>query len=787
MAIRDFFSREAGQRRRQFLTELIDDNVEQFIPPNLRALAGFVTEANPIRGMGNAIQSSRVVFDPEQTREARLRAAADMGMEMAFAVSPAVLARMGYLTPVAGAMESLLGGSPTTEAIKEQAGRTAADATGIARSVASGDTEMLGEIFQRGADEAKPLSASVPSDQFPLVMDYEDIEVVDPMDLVGATFTPTPADLLSAGTKATGTTAAGNTRQTQRQGGILFPLQNPYYDADVGWLVDAKGKATTKLGKDADIIGVTAMSQVAHQSNRSTADEYLGELEAFVRDGRISPENIKAINKEIRDYGEKTTQPELKRLKDFVGFDSPNFDAYMQAIGFDARAAISKQMSAPKMEKYGVPNFQKVLDSNIEQRFIGQNQGDSILFFKPDRKRGIIDLEAEGLPPHLSYRHGFGREGELFRMKMPVRRGLMYPTFEAEYATRPSMLTPSGQVNEANVAYAFGRALPTEKMTVDQARNIQEATDLEMLQNPTQARMIESALNGQWSTSLTAKKDGGVSPTDYERALRRNPSFPSLEPYTAADITAGKKSGDLVTQQLGGGDIYFSLKKNPDYTWMNDGKPIPELGPNEVDLVGVINNERGAKGIAGPSILGKAIEDGATVLNAFAVPSKAHPDGFLNNLYGGYGFEEIKRVPFSKEFYIEDRGQKAYDDLLRQWRSEGWDESQGFPDVVLMKWKGTDEQRRNASQRVFEKGFEGFGSGTTRGVVAKARGTSRQGAGSSDGQKASGQNNRRGNTGTVQSGGGSPISSRLRGALDEYENLTSLQRRNLGLLSDRGR
>ena len=293
----------------------------------------------------------------------------------------------------------------------------------------------------------------------------------------------------------------------------------------------------------------------------------------------------------------------------------------MQSIPFEARAAISDQMSAPKMEKYGVPNFQRVLDESIEPQFIGQNQGDTMLFFKPDRERGIIDLEAEGLPPHTSYRHGFGREGELFRMKMPVSRDLMYPTFTAEYGSRPSMLTASGQPNESRLAYSFGKVLPTETMTVDQARNIQEATDLEMLRNPTQARMIESALNGQWSTSLTPKNQGGVSSIDYERALKRNPSYPSLEPYTAADINAGKKSGDLVTQQLGGGDIYFSLKKNPDYTWMNDGKPIPELGPNEVDLVGVINNERGAKGIAGPSILGKAIEDGATVLNAFAVPS----------------------------------------------------------------------------------------------------------------------------------------------------------------------
>ena len=62
MAIRDFFSREAGQRRRQLLDEYIGDNIEQFIPPNLRALAGFVAEANPVAGMQDAVTSSRVVL-----------------------------------------------------------------------------------------------------------------------------------------------------------------------------------------------------------------------------------------------------------------------------------------------------------------------------------------------------------------------------------------------------------------------------------------------------------------------------------------------------------------------------------------------------------------------------------------------------------------------------------------------------------------------------------------------------------------------------------------------------
>jgi hypothetical protein len=104
---------------------------------------------NPVQGMQDAMQAGGVVFDPEQTAEARKRAALDMGVEMAFALTPAALAARGYLTPVQGVMESLLGGSPAQQQITEDLGRLSADVQGVGRSVAQGDMGMLGEVFQR--------------------------------------------------------------------------------------------------------------------------------------------------------------------------------------------------------------------------------------------------------------------------------------------------------------------------------------------------------------------------------------------------------------------------------------------------------------------------------------------------------------------------------------------------------------------------------------------------------------------------------------------------------------
>ena len=114
-----FFSREAGQQRRRALDEAVGGLIEYFTPPNLRPVTEFVAQANPIQGMSDSMAASNVVFDPEQTAEARKRAALDMGIEMAFALTPAALAARGYLTPVQGVMEGLLGGSPAQKTITD--------------------------------------------------------------------------------------------------------------------------------------------------------------------------------------------------------------------------------------------------------------------------------------------------------------------------------------------------------------------------------------------------------------------------------------------------------------------------------------------------------------------------------------------------------------------------------------------------------------------------------------------------------------------------------------------
>lgn len=777
MNLLDFFSREAGQQRRKWLDETVGGAIDYITPPNLRPAVNLAAQMNPIQGMGDAMQAGEVLFSPEATADARKRAALDMGIEIAMAVTPAALAKMGYLAAPQALAETF---AMSGDALAERGRGLLSDAQYAGRSIAQGDPKGVLEAFQRGGTPQSVGASRVgPAGE---VMNYADVEVLDPRDFIGAKFTPTPADLTKTGGYYEGIDAAGTTRVTPLMGGPLFPLQEVYRDANIGWLVDSKSKGSTKLGKDADFITVSAMSPKAHQSNRTIADAYMGTLEAYIKNDRLSDQAVGQLNSIVKDFGKNTKSDDMRKLGTFVGFDSPMFDDWMRSATFEQREMVSKLMTSPAALKAGGPNFQKILDATIQPEFAGSNLGDTLLVLKPNKERGLLDLAQEGLPTHPSYDVGFGAD-VVGRFENPVSRGYMYPDFEAEYSSRPTMIRPDGSVDQSGMAYSFGRALPVQEMTPEGARNIFDAIQYYNIDQPKQAQLIDQALAGAWRSSMTPKNKGGISAVDFERALLRNPSLPSLEPYTAADVKAGAKAGDFEVFQLGDADMYFGLKKNPDYTWMNDGKPIPELGDNEVDLVGVISNEMGAKGVASPAVMGKAIEQGATVLNAFAVPSERFPDGFLPNVYGGYGFKEVKRIPFSKEYYIEERGQAAFDDLVRQWRSEGWDESKGFPDVILMKWSGTDAQRAEASQRVFDEGFSGFGTGEDIGSIKSAGQNSQSSLQAATGSQASGQNIGRGDTGSVRSGGRASQSSGIRGAAAELRQLTPEQRKNLGLLT----
>ena len=190
--------------------------------------------------------------------------------------------------------------------------------------------------------------------------------------------------------------------------------------------------------------------------------------------------------------------------------------------------------------------------------------------------------------------------------------------------------------------------------------------------------------------------------------------------------------------------------------------------------------EKGAKGVAGTSVMLKAIEQGATVLDAFSVKSKKFPDGFLPTLYGEYGFSEVASVPFDPQYYTKFE----LDDLKKLWSKSGWDESQGYPDVSVMKWAGNDNARAtitkdwiNAAKSGDETSFIGRGTEQSLGTASEA--FFKQ-SGPNGGQ-ARGIGNARNDSGGIRDSNRASSSSRFAGVVKEVSELDPAQRRNLGM------
>lgn len=155
----DFFTM-GGQQRRRMMDEYVDDlNLERFLPPNLRPVGQLANDVNPVNAAGNMMQSSGVVFDPEQTAEARRRAAVDVGVEMAMLLAPAALVRMGYLAAPAGLMETFA--TPSVDAAVDMGRNALSDAQYAVRSVAQGDPRGVIDAI-RPSGQPQSLSAATP-------------------------------------------------------------------------------------------------------------------------------------------------------------------------------------------------------------------------------------------------------------------------------------------------------------------------------------------------------------------------------------------------------------------------------------------------------------------------------------------------------------------------------------------------------------------------------------------------------------------------------------------------
>lgn len=177
----------------------------------------------------------------------------------------------------------------------------------------------------------------------------------------------------------------------------------------------------------------------------------------------------------------------------------------------------------------------------------------------------------------------------------------------------------------------------------------------------------------QWSESE-------FTPDKFSSALKSSPFSSTLTQYDPSEVREMINKKKFSGYKLAGKDAYFGIKHGADYV-KDYGFEHPALTGSENALVGVVNNDKNARGV-GDSLMKEAIKRGVTALDAFAVPSDKHPRGFLADFYGKHGFKELGRVPFDPKYVTPEQ----LSDMKRIWAKSGWDEKRHpFPDVVIMK------------------------------------------------------------------------------------------------------
>ena len=656
----------------------------------------------------------------------------------------------------------------------------------------------LGEVFKPTPKQVNPV--------------VDDLPTISLDELADKKIFPIQADLTKAGGEYTGIDSSQIDVPIILQGGPKFVNLESSRKSGIVWAVDAKSKTSAKLNKDADYALVVSMSPDSHKTNATVTQAMIDTSLAYLRDGRITDDVVTAVDNEIK-----------LKFPEFPGLQSDGVANYIREIGFEQRKILMDALSNKTAQQGGFPNMQAILDATIEPEYVGLNSNDSIMLIKIHKDKEPVKLGEGGSQEHLSYE--FGLQGEPVGKIPMLSAKKLFPEFFAMREAKEAEILASGKTaagdelkRKPNTARSFQFQLPVEQLTPEKIEIAKKAI-VEKIKNPTEAKLVMDFMEGNWSTTQYAKNSGqGITAQDWIKEARTSPEGITLsipkgpDGQRLSDAEAAKildedvKSGDLVLYSLGstqtnppgkkgvvpGSRTMFGIRKNYNYNKEYDGIDFEEGYSNDIftdadkALVSVLSNDKASNGIGKSTVL-KAIEEGVTVLDCYAVPSQKHKRGFLPGFYKRFGFKIVGRVPFNKEFAPKG---KEFDDLIKVWRDRGWEGSVDngpFPDIVIMKYEGGEDARAGASKRFITTGRFSVDEGETNRVVSNAIADD----GSVDGSDIRGRgerseaNNGSNDSGNVRDGNRTPTTNRLTEVAKELLTLSKDQIENLGLDYDR--
>ena len=638
-----------------------------------------------------------------------------------------------------------------------------------ARGGKIGMTHYVAQIMNKIGPEHFGRGGTAKKKQTLQNMNWGQIPYINPQDLVGKRVFPIFADLTKAGSPYTGIDSSKLAKPEQMFGGPGYPLLAESIKNNLAWAVEGKGRGSAKIRKDADYVIVHAMEQTSHQSNASFANSLMKTMKQYVQDNRFNPEVVQQIDDMIRRPSE---QKELQSLKNFPGFAHKNAENFLRKLSFEARLRVARVLESAEAQKLGAPNIDKITRATLDPEFAGVPSRAGLFVMeipKGTEEEQLVHLKTAGLPEHPSYQYGI--KGRIVgRFYHPVSPEVLYSDwFDQKKAEQKE--------GKTNIRRAFDLAMPTVTVSQEVADRLPHRP--QDIQSGKSAKLALNAFNDQWHDTDTAVNQGGLGAAQFSQALKNSDSSSTLSQYSPDEINAMKKEGKFTGYKLKDGEVYFGLKRGTNYE-DEYGFKHPDLTPNETSLVSVVNNEPGAKGVGGAPVVLKALQHGATALDAYAVPTDKHPQGFLPNFYKHFGFEELGRVPFDPKYVTEQQ----FADMKHEWAKTGWDEKRhGLPSLAIMKWRGSDEDRQDAVRRFVQKSGESYRAGDSGSNVGRSTGAAQQGVG----QVAGGPSGERGisdtggDRGPVRADSASRPADRFTRTLAAVKSLTPDEIQHFGL------
>jgi hypothetical protein len=612
--------------------------------------------------------------------------------------------------------------------------------------------------------QAQFMPDSVVSDEGGTVWrELQDAPVITLKDLKGRKVFAAFADLTSAGKIYRGIDSSEIAVPVETHGGPEWPLlqaEKVGKETNV-WSNQGAGVSAIKARRanEGAIMLIAAMDKNAHVSNTETATAVIATNAAYARDGRITPENLAALDNSIR-----------KEIEDFPGIESPSIMEYVNKLPFQgtkSRARIAEILESKKSQDLGAPNVQRILDEVRSDQYDGLRIGDVVLAIELTPGAPAVKLGEQGTLKHPSYQYGL-RGRVIGRFARPINISSIFDDF---YAQRRADGKP-----ELGDRRAFDLAKPVQEITDAIASRI-PGTPYKSFRSPRHAQLIDIAKDDKWRSSKQTVKAGGVSPAAFIDALNASPAKLALDRYTLKGLQEKLEAGAMSIYQLADAQVFFGIKQGDPASAYGQDPAAFGFGPNEKTLSLVLNNERKTGGMADAVVI-KALQLGVTALDCFAVKSEKYPKGMLPKLYASYGFEPTGSIPFDPSFYSK----LELADLKKYWKSIGWDESTGLPEITLMKWRGNDELRTKSLREIIEQGGQGV-RGNPGQVVADTRSRRKSAAGSvGRGKRRAGQGDAGAGAGSQGDvGGGVRISRGFLDANTELLSLSPAELRNLGI------